>query len=506
MLNNFLIKYLVEIFFFLFLIQFIILNNINFKKFDNIILFNNNFFLFKIFYLIQFIYFFIILKLFILINNLNILNNLLNYFLINNSLNLIYSINSLNLLFIFLTILLITFCLLWDSSILFKKIFFKINNFNNLKISLIALIFLQFFLINLFFCENIFYFFIFSEASLIPTFYLIGINGSLLRKVYAAYIFIIYSSLGSLFLLIAIIYIYINCESFLFLIIKKYNWSYFEIFFLLNLLSIGFFFKIPIWPLHHWLIEAHVQAPTSGSVILAGLLLKMGTYGILKWVILLFDKFNFYFIFIIIILSFLSTIISSLSAIVQTDLKKLIAYSSIAHMAYSILGLFSFNFLGLIASVGLMIAHGFIASGLFFCIGILYDRYGFKSITSYSGLSILMPNYSSLFLLLILCNVSFPGSLNFITEFNILISLSQFSFLIFCLFSFLTYFSSIYSFLIILKIFYGIPNFKNIQNLKYYSDLNFFEFFILTNIILIIILLGLFPNGFNYLILLNFFN
>jgi NADH-quinone oxidoreductase subunit M len=431
-------------------------------------------FLLYIVFLIQIFY------LLILINRIFELENFLSF---------------LGFIFSILVILIITLCILWEYSILTLRIF-NITTITILKFknSIICLLILELLLLNLFMTNNFFIFYILFEISLIPTFYLISINGALQRKFYAGYIFMFYSIIGSIFLLITILYFYLILKNLEFSNLNAYNFSIYETLLLSIILLIGFSFKIPIWPFHYWLIEAHVQASTTGSVVLASLLLKIGTFGILKWIILIF-KLNLYLNFVMLIFSILcglSIIISGLAAILQFDVKKLIAYSSINHMSYAILGLCSGNIIGILGSFILMFSHGFIASGLFFIIGTIYDRYGIKLSIAYSGLNVIMPNLAFFFLIFTLFNISFPGTMSFIAEFFILLSLiNKFSFLmiIFCT---LTYINSIYSFNVLIKIFYGSGIMQNYLILKY-SDLDFFESFILIILSYFVIIFGLFP-------------
>jgi NADH:ubiquinone oxidoreductase subunit 4 (subunit M) len=180
-------------------------------------------------------------------------------------------------------------------------------------------------------------------------------------------------------------------------------------------------------PVHIWLPEAHVEAPTAGSVILAGILLKLGTYGMIRFMLPLFPFANIFFTPLILSMAVLAIIYASLTTIRQIDLKKIIAYSSVAHMNFSILGLFINNNLGLDGALYLMLAHGIVSSGLFLCVGMLYDRYHTRNLLYYGGLSQVMPLFSIIFLIFILGNIGFPGTINFIGEFLILVGIFQFN-------------------------------------------------------------------------------
>lgn len=396
-------------------------------------------------------------------------------------------VDGISLFFLILTTFLISICLLISYEIIK----------NNIKEFFILFFILEFCLIISFSTLDIFIFYIFFESILIPMFLIIGFWGGREKKVKAFYFFFLYTLTGSIFMFIAIIHIFLITGTTDYQILYNLNINFFyeKIYFLIFFLT--FAIKIPIIPFHIWLPEAHVEAPTSGSILLAGILLKLGSYGLIRFLIPLFPKACIYFTPYILILCLISIIYSSLTAIRQLDLKKIIAYASIAHMNLIILGLFSLNIQGLEGSILQMISHGLISSGLFFSIGCLYDRYHTRFINYYGGLSQIMPLFSIFLFFYILSNISIPLSSNFVGELLILIGIFEENVIIFFFVIIGLFFGSIYSLLFYNKICYG--NIKNIY-LKIFYDLTYREFLINLIIIIPILLLGIYPKIFeNYI-------
>lgn len=339
---------------------------------------------------------------------------------------------------------------------------------------------------------NLIIFFIFFEISLVPMILFILIWGSRQRKIHAMYVFFFYTVVGSIFLLFGILYLYLITNT---LFIP--NLSYIRLpegfqYLLFVIFFIGFGIKVPIVPLHTWLPEAHVEAPTIGSIILAGLLLKIGTFGMLRFIFPFLNSASFAFQPFVFTISLVSIYHASLIAIRQFDLKKAIAYSSVAHMGIVILGLFSFNIYGFLGSIFIMFSHGIVASALFFLIGVIYDRYKSRNIFDYSGLAQIMPVYSFFFFFFTLSNLSFPGTSNFVGEFVTLIGLTEINYFV----SFLTTLSiiltSIYSIWIFNRVFFG-----NIElRLIGFSDINTFEFYSIWPMCILILILGFKPHLF----------
>jgi NADH-quinone oxidoreductase subunit M len=258
------------------------------------------------------------------------------------------------------------------------------------------------------------------EAVLIPMFFLIGIWGGK-NRIYASFKLFIYTFFGSVFLLLAIIKLYIETGESNFLHILTYNLPEQLELWLFGAFFIAFAIKIPMFPVHTWLPDAHTEAPTAGSVLLAGVLLKMGGYGMLRFCLPLFPNACQYFAPLINTLSLIAIVYTSLVALAQSDMKKLIAYSSIAHMGFVTLGIFSFTPHSMSGAVFQMISHGLISAALFMCIGILYERFHTREISFYSGLNQYMPYFCGLFMVFSLASVGLPGTSGFVGEMLVII-------------------------------------------------------------------------------------
>ncbi len=289
----------------------------------------------------------------------------------------------------------------------------------------ILLIFIQTVLILAFLTNNILTFYVLFELVLIPIFFIIGLWGSRNRKILAAFQLFLYTLFGSLFMVFAIAYIYVTKGTLVLNELIGAEWSTLEERLLWCAFFLAFAIKIPMVPFHTWLPEAHVEAPTSGSVILAALLLKLGTFGLIKYSLALFPIASWYFAPFVYLISLISILYSSLTTLRQIDLKKIIAYSSIGHMNFITLGIFSFNVQGLDGALLIMISHAFISSTLFILVGTLYDKYHTRVIKYYRGLTVFMPILSTLFFLAVLGNLSMPGTSNFVGEFLILVGTFQ---------------------------------------------------------------------------------
>lgn len=272
-----------------------------------------------------------------------------------------------------------------------------------------------------FLTNNIIAFYMLFELVLIPIFFIIAIWGSRNRKILAAFQLFLYTLFGSLFMIFAIAYIYITKGTLVINELIGTEWSFLEERLLWSAFFIAFAIKIPMVPFHTWLPEAHVEAPTSGSVLLAALLLKLGTFGLIKYSLALFPDASWYFAPFVYLVSLISILYSSLTTLRQIDLKKIIAYSSVAHMNFITLGIFSFNVQGLDGALLIMVSHAFISSTLFILVGSLYDKYNTRVLKYYRGLTVFMPLLSTVFFIAILANLSMPGTSNFVGEFLILI-------------------------------------------------------------------------------------
>jgi proton-translocating NADH-quinone oxidoreductase chain M len=330
---------------------------------------------------------------------------------------LILGVDGISILLILLTGLLFPICILigWQSIRKFKTEY------------LIFLLVMQSMIILVFSVIDLLLFYIFFESVLIPMYLIIGIWGSREQKQMAAYQFFLYTLFGSLFMLLAIIWIYnrFHTTNYLLLVNEMSTLTTTQQLFLWLAFFASFATKVPMIPLHLWLPQAHVEAPTAGSVILAGILLKLGTYGMVRYSIGFFTDASIFFTPLVYTLSLIGIIYASLTTIRQIDLKRIIAYSSVAHMNFVTIGIFTYNIQGLVGAVLLMISHGLISSALFIAVGIIYDRFHTRLLPYYGGITSIMPIYSVLFIFFTFANISFPGTASFIGELLILLGIFQ---------------------------------------------------------------------------------
>jgi NADH-quinone oxidoreductase subunit M len=287
-------------------------------------------------------------------------------------------------------------------------------------------LFMEVLMIGVFSAQDLFLFYIFFEAGLIPMYLIIGVWGGQ-NRIYAAYKFFLYTLLGSVLMLIAMLWMAHEAGTSDIPTLMNYSFPPHAQTWLWLAFFASFAVKMPMWPLHTWLPDAHVQAPTAGSVILAGVLLKMGGYGFIRFSLPMFPEASAQFAWLIFALSMVAVVATSLIALVQQDMKKLIAYSSVAHMAIVTVGLFAFNVQGLEGGMMVMLGHGLVSGALFLCVGVIYDRLHTREIDRYGGLSINMPHYATFFLLFTMASIGLPGTSNFIGEFLSLAGIYQVS-------------------------------------------------------------------------------
>lgn len=323
-------------------------------------------------------------------------------------------VDGISMLFVILTTFLMPLCILasWKS----------INT--RVKEYMIAFLILETFMIGVFCALDMMVFYIFFEAGLIPMFLIIGIWGGK-RRVYASFKFFLYTLIGSVLMLLAMMAMYwqAGTTSIPELLVFDFpaemqTWLWLAFF-------ASFAVKMPMWPVHTWLPDAHVEAPTAGSVILAGVLLKMGGYGFLRFSIPMFPLASMDFQNFVFVISVIAIIYTSLVALMQEDIKKLIAYSSVAHMGYVTMGIFALNVNGIQGSIYQMLAHGLVSGALFLCVGVIYDRMHTREISAYGGLVNRMPKFAVVFLILTMANVGLPGTAGFVGEFLTLLGAFQ---------------------------------------------------------------------------------
>ena len=391
-----------------------------------------------------------------------------------------FGIDGISIIFILLTTFIAPICIF--SGI--NSISFRIKEF------LILILLMETLMIGVFCSLDLVIFYLFFEGGLIPMFLLIGIWGGE-KRVYSAFKFFLFTLLGSVLMLVAIITIFIltsttDVEQLLNLKIPE-NYQYF--------LWLAFFssfaIKMPMWPFHTWLPDAHVEAPTAGSVILAAILLKMGGYGFIRFSIGLFPNASEYFAVLIYALSVIAIIYTSLVALMQDDMKKLIAYSSVAHMGFVTIGIFTMTKQGVEGALIQMLSHGIISAGLFLCVGVLYDRKHSRLISSYSGVVNFMPKYSLFFMILTLGAIGLPGTSGFVGEFLVLVGAFKISKFIAILSSTGIILAAGYMLWLYKRVVFGSILNSNLKDIK---DLNIFENYYLLALVAVTLFFGFYPD------------
>ncbi len=389
-------------------------------------------------------------------------------------------VDGISILFILLTTFITPLCIV------------SVNNTvkNRLRDFLIAILIMESFMIGVFCALDLIVFYLFFEAGLIPMFLIIGIWGGP-KRVYSAFKFFLYTLLGSVLMLVAIISIYWISGTtdvtklYELGIDAKYQ----------NLLWLAFFssfaVKTPMWPVHTWLPDAHVEAPTAGSVLLAAILLKMAGYGFIRFSLGLFPVASEVFTPLIYTLSVIAIIFTSFIALMQEDMKKLIAYSSVAHMGFVTLGIFTLQQQGIEGSIIQMISHGLVSAALFLCVGVVYDRMHSRLIKSYGGIVTIIPKYSILFMLFTLAALGLPGTSGFIGEFLILMGAFKDNFLVAVIASFGVILGAAYMLWLYKRVVFGkLVN----EDLKQMLDLNRSEYLILTCLAVPTLFFGFYPE------------
>ena len=391
-------------------------------------------------------------------------------------------IDGISLFMVILSTFLTPLCILasWES---IKK---------RVKEYMIAFLILETVMIGMFSSVDILLFYIFFEVVLIPMYLIIGIWGGD-RRIYASFKFFLYTLLGSVLMLIAIISIYRLTNS---MSIEDLQGNYFaknvQMYLWLAFFA-SFAVKIPMWPFHTWLPDAHVEAPTAGSVILAGVLLKMGGYGFIRFSLGMLPEASEYFSPLVMTLSIVAVVYTSLVALAQTDIKKLIAYSSVAHMGLVTIGIFIVNAQGLEGAMIQMISHGVVSGALFLCVGVIYDRMHTRDINFYGGLVNRMPIYATVFMIFMLGSVGLPGTSGFIGEFLVIVGAFKYSSIVVIGSATGIVLSAVYMLYLYKRIIFGEMSNEKLSEIL---DLNNREKIILIPLAIAVIFIGIFPNIF----------
>jgi NADH-quinone oxidoreductase subunit M len=391
-------------------------------------------------------------------------------------------IDGISLFFVILSTFLVPICILASWNVIKKHV----------REYFIAFLLLEVMMVGMFCALDLVLFYIFFESVLIPMFLIIGVWGGP-RRVYSAFKFFLYTLLGSVLMLLAIIalYVYGETTSIPDLMLKSFGREM-QIFMWLAFFA-SFAVKVPMWPVHTWLPDAHVEAPTAGSVILAGVLLKMGGYGFLRFSLPMFPLASDYFTPLVFALSVIAIIYTSLVALVQEDMKKLIAYSSIAHMGFVTLGIFTLTQQGLSGSVIQMLSHGIVSAALFLCVGVIYDRMHTREIARYGGLVSRMPRYALVFMIFTLASIGLPGLSGFVGEFLVLVGAFQANTIVATLAATGLILGAAYALWLYRRVIFG----EMVHNdLKDIIDLSRREIVIFASMIPIVIWMGVYPKPF----------
>lgn len=389
-------------------------------------------------------------------------------------------LDGISLFFVLLSIFLLPICILCS----WATIAYRVREFH-VMLYLITLLLIQVFSV-----LDLFFFYVFFESILIPMFLVILVWGSRDRKIHAAYQFFLYTLVGSVLMLLGIIYLYVELGSTNIYVLLNNSYTATEERLLWLAFFLSFAVKVPMIPVHIWLPEAHVEAPTAGSVILAGILLKMGTYGLIRFSLPLFPEATIYYQPLVYVLSLIGIVYAACTTIRQIDLKKIIAYSSVGHMSFVTLGIMSNNLCGLEGSIFLMLSHGLVSSALFLSVGLLYERYSTRILLYYGGLVYGMPIFAVIFLIFTLANVSLPGTSSFIGEFLVLLGVYQTSAVATVVATGGVILGAVYAIWFYNRVVFG---FLRNQFIQTFSDLNLKEVYVGSLLVVLIVFFGLYP-------------
>ncbi len=402
------------------------------------------------------------------------------------SLNISYhvGIDGISLFMLLLTTFLMPICILCSWESVTKRVRAFMVNFLLLEVMVIGV----------FISLDVIMFYTFFEGMLIPMYLIIGIWGGN-RRIYAAFKFFLYTFAGSVLFLVAILYLYnvFGTTSIPELIKQAPQLSPHVQHLLWLAMFASFAVKVPMWPVHTWLPDAHVQAPTAGSVILAGILLKMGAYGFLRFSLPMLPVASHDFAPLIFTLSIVAVIYTSLVALVQQDMKKLIAYSSVAHMGFVTIGIFAFNMQGIEGAIVQMISHGLVSGALFLCVGVVYDRLHTREISSYGGVVTVMPKYAAIFMFFTMASVGLPSTSGFVGEFLVLVGIFQANSTVAFLATTGVVLGAAYMLWLYRRVVFGSVTNPEVSTMK---ELSGREMVLFVPIILLVIWLGIYPKAY----------
>ena len=389
-------------------------------------------------------------------------------------------VDGISLPFVILTAFLMPLCILASWTSIETRV----------KEYMIAFLVLETLMIGVFVALDLVLFYLFFEGGLIPMFLIIGIWGGA-RRVYASFKFFLYTLLGSVLMLVAVMAMYVTAGTTDIPTLMAYDFPVDMQTWLWLAFFASFAVKMPMWPVHTWLPDAHVEAPTAGSVILAGILLKMGGYGFLRFSLPMFPDASAYFADFVFVLSCIAIVYTSLVALMQEDIKKLIAYSSVAHMGFVTMGLFTLNRQGVDGAVFQMISHGFVSGALFLCVGVVYDRMHTREIKAYGGLVNRMPVYAAVFMVFTMANVGLPGTSGFVGEFLSLLGAFKADTLVAIVATTGVVLSAAYALWLYRRVVFGELDKPDLQDIE---DLNRRELFILAPLVAATIWFGFYPK------------
>ncbi|UUP19187.1 NADH-quinone oxidoreductase subunit M [Nitratireductor thuwali] len=388
-------------------------------------------------------------------------------------------VDGISMLFVILTTFLMPFCILASWEAVDKRV----------KEYMIAFLILETLMIGMFCALDIVLFYVFFEAGLIPMFIIIGVWGGK-RRVYASFKFFLYTLLGSVLMLLAMMAMYLQAGTTAIPELLTYVFPTGMQYWLWLAFFASFAVKMPMWPVHTWLPDAHVEAPTAGSVILAGILLKMGGYGFLRFSVPMFPVASIDLASLVFVLSVIAIIYTSLVAMMQEDIKKLIAYSSVAHMGFVTMGIFALNEQGIQGAIFQMLSHGLVSGALFLCVGVIYDRMHTRQIAAYGGLVNNMPKYAVAFMVFTMANVGLPGTSGFVGEFLTLLAVFQVNTWVAFFAATGVILSAAYALWLYRRVIFGALTKESLKGL---SDLSLREKTILYPLVALVIFFGVYP-------------